>query len=177
MTGRLLGVRLGGLQDTRRARPDGDEDVREYEHAARSRRRSRLKPRSGPASGARGPTPNQHNDRSRSRSSRSPPCSPPSRSRSCALPSAGRSAWAETGLTAGQYTTTAAGAHGLATGFGDTASVGIGGITLGGGVGFLVRKHGLTIDDLLAAEVVTAAGQLLRTTRTRWLSRTKANGA
>ncbi len=74
---------------------------------------------------------------------------------------AGRTAWAQTGLTAGEYTTTA-GAHGLATGFGDTASVGIGGITLGGGVGFLVRKHGLTIDDLLAAEVVTADGQLLR---------------
>jgi FAD/FMN-containing dehydrogenase len=72
----------------------------------------------------------------------------------------GRTAWAETGLTAGEYTT-AAGAHGLATGFGDTGSVGIGGITLGGGVGFLVRKHGLTIDDLLAAKVVTADGQLL----------------
>ena len=71
----------------------------------------------------------------------------------------GRTAWAETGLTAGEYTT-AAGAHGLATGFGDTGSVGIGGITLGGGVGFLVRKHGLTIDDLLAAEVVTADGEL-----------------
>ena len=54
------------------------------------------------------------------------------------------------------------GAHGLATGFGDTGSVGIGGITLGGGVGYLVRKHGLTIDDLLAAEVVTADSRLLR---------------
>jgi FAD/FMN-containing dehydrogenase len=72
----------------------------------------------------------------------------------------GRTAWAETGLTAGEYTR-AAGGHGLATGFGDTASVGIGGITLGGGVGFLARKHGLTIDDLLAAEVVTADGELL----------------
>jgi FAD/FMN-containing dehydrogenase len=71
-----------------------------------------------------------------------------------------RTAWAETGLTAGEYTA-AAGVHGLATGFGDTGSVGIGGITLGGGVGFLVRKHGLTIDDLLAAEVVTAEGELL----------------
>ncbi len=70
-------------------------------------------------------------------------------------------AWAETGLTAGEYTT-AAGARGLATGFGDTASVGIGGLTLGGGIGFLVRKYGLTIDDLVAAEVVTADGQLLR---------------
>jgi hypothetical protein len=71
-----------------------------------------------------------------------------------------RTAWAQTGLTAGEYTA-AVGAHGLATGFGDTGSVGIGGITLGGGVGFLVRKHGLTIDDLLAAEVVTADGELL----------------
>ncbi len=71
----------------------------------------------------------------------------------------GRTAWAETGLTAGEYTD-AAGAHGLATGFGDTGSVGIGGITLGGGVGYLVRKYGLTIDDLLAAEVVTADGQI-----------------
>ena len=72
-----------------------------------------------------------------------------------------RTAWAETGLTAGEYTS-AVGAHGLATGFGDTGSVGIGGITLGGGAGFLVRKHGLTIDSLLAAEIVTADGELLR---------------
>jgi FAD/FMN-containing dehydrogenase len=73
----------------------------------------------------------------------------------------GRTAWAEAGLTAGEYTV-AAGEHGLATGFGDTASVGIGGITLGGGQGFLSRKYGLTIDDLLAAEVVTADGELLQ---------------
>lgn len=70
-------------------------------------------------------------------------------------------AWAQTGLTAGEYTKAAA-EHGLATGFGDTGSVGIGGITLGGGVGYLVRKYGLTIDDLLAAEVVTADGQILQ---------------
>ena len=71
-----------------------------------------------------------------------------------------RTAWAETGVTAGEFTA-AAGTHGLATGFGDTGSVGIGGLTLGGGVGFLVRKYGMTIDDLLAAEIVTANGELL----------------
>ena len=71
-----------------------------------------------------------------------------------------RTAWAETGLTAGEFTTAAA-AHGLAVGFGDTGSVGVGGITLGGGVGFLLRKHGLTIDNLLAAEIVTADGKTL----------------
>jgi FAD/FMN-containing dehydrogenase len=71
-----------------------------------------------------------------------------------------RTAWAETGLTAGEYTREA-GKYGLATGFGDTGSVGIGGITLGGGIGFFARKFGMTIDDLLAAEIVTADGQIL----------------
>src|SRR5258708_26681595 len=71
-----------------------------------------------------------------------------------------RTAWAETRVTAGEFTA-AAGTHGLATGFGDTGSVGIGGLKLGGGVGFLVRKYGMTIDDLLAAEIVTSNGQLL----------------
>src|SRR5258708_29465554 len=71
-----------------------------------------------------------------------------------------RTAWAETGVTAGEFTA-AAGTHGLATGCGDTGSVGIGGLTLGGGGGFLVRKYGMTIDDLLAAEIVTANGELL----------------
>jgi FAD/FMN-containing dehydrogenase len=74
-------------------------------------------------------------------------------------PEAG-TAWAQAGLTAGAYTA-AVQAHGLVTGFGDTGSVGIGGLTLGGGVGYLVRKHGLTIDSLLAAELVTADGRLL----------------
>lgn len=72
-----------------------------------------------------------------------------------------RTAWAEAGLTAGAYTN-AVGEHGLATGFGDTGTVGIGGISLGGGVGYLVRKYGLTIDSLLAAYIVTADGKLRR---------------
>lgn len=74
---------------------------------------------------------------------------------------AGRTAWAESGLSAGEFTEAAA-ADGLAVGFGDTGSVGLGGLTLGGGVGYLARKHGLTIDNLLAADVVTADGQVRR---------------
>jgi hypothetical protein len=69
--------------------------------------------------------------------------------------------WAEAGSKAGPLTHALA-EHDYAVGFGDTGSVGIGGITLGGGVGYLVRKHGLTIDNLLAAEVVTADGRLVR---------------
>jgi len=80
--------------------------------------------------------------------------------RGMTIDAAGRTAWAETGLTAGEYSTLA-GAQGLATGFGDTGSVGIGGITLGGGIGYLTRRHGLTIDSVLAAEVVTADGEKL----------------
>jgi FAD/FMN-containing dehydrogenase len=72
----------------------------------------------------------------------------------------GRTAWAQTGVKAGAYTQVT-GEHGLVTGLGDTGSVGVGGITLSGGVGFLVRKNGLTIDDVLGAEVVTADGELL----------------
>lgn len=69
--------------------------------------------------------------------------------------------WAGTGLTAGQVTQ-ALDQHGVVVGFGDSATVGIGGITLGGGVGYLTRKLGLTIDSLIAAEIVTATGSILR---------------
>ena len=73
-----------------------------------------------------------------------------------------REAWAHGGATAGAYTTAAA-EHGLATGFGDAPKVGVAGLTLGGGIGWLVRRHGLTIDSLLGAEVVTADGELVAT--------------
>lgn len=71
-----------------------------------------------------------------------------------------RIAWAQAGLTAGEYTAAAA-EHGLATPFGDVGSVGIAGLTLGGGIGWLVRKHGLTIDALLSVDIVTADGHLI----------------
>lgn len=71
-----------------------------------------------------------------------------------------RTAWAGSGLTAGEYTAAAA-MHGLATGFGDTGSVGLGGLVTGGGIGYLSRRWGLTIDNLLAVEIVTADGQVL----------------
>lgn len=74
---------------------------------------------------------------------------------------AGRTAWIETGATAFQVTE-ALSKHGLVIGFGDAGSVGVGGITLNGGIGFLVRKFGMTIDSVLAAEVVTADGRHLR---------------
>lgn len=52
--------------------------------------------------------------------------------------------------------------HGLAISAGDTASVGVGGNTLGGGIGWMVRLWGLALDQLEAAEVVTADGRIVR---------------
>jgi FAD/FMN-containing dehydrogenase len=52
--------------------------------------------------------------------------------------------------------------HGLALTSGDTTSVGVGGLTLGGGMGWMVRKYGLTIDSLRAVDLVTADGRSLR---------------
>ncbi|WP_210204315.1 FAD-binding oxidoreductase [Devosia submarina] len=69
-------------------------------------------------------------------------------------------AWIGTGLSAGEVTN-ALEKHKLIIGFGDSPTVGVGGLTLGGGVGYFVRKHGLTIDSLLAAELVTANGDIL----------------
>ena len=73
--------------------------------------------------------------------------------------------WAGAGLTAGEVTE-ALDQHGVVVGFGDSSSVGIGGLTLGGGVGYMTRKFGLTIDSLVAVEIVTASGSILTANET-----------
>jgi FAD/FMN-containing dehydrogenase len=56
----------------------------------------------------------------------------------------------------------AAAEHGLAVTGGTVSTTGIAGLTLGGGLGWLMSKYGLAADNLLAAEIVTAAGEILR---------------
>ena len=71
-----------------------------------------------------------------------------------------RTVWAQGGVTWNEFNRAAA-CHGLATTGGIVSTTGIAGLTLGGGEGWLMGKYGLTIDNLLAAEVVTAAGEVI----------------
>jgi FAD/FMN-containing dehydrogenase len=64
------------------------------------------------------------------------------------------------GATWGQVAVTLA-PHGLAISSGDTKSVGVGGLSLTGGIGWKVRKYGLALDNMVAAEVVTANAELV----------------
>ncbi len=76
-----------------------------------------------------------------------------------------RTARAQAGLNLGEFDA-ATQAHGLATTMGVNGDTGIAGLTLGGGFGKLGRKYGLSCDNLVAAEVVTADGRLLHTSAT-----------
>jgi FAD/FMN-containing dehydrogenase len=72
-----------------------------------------------------------------------------------------RRAYVEPGATLGDFDK-AVQAHGLATPVGINSTTGIAGLTLGGGFGWLTRKYGMTIDNLVAAEIVTAEGDKIR---------------
>lgn len=73
---------------------------------------------------------------------------------------AGRTATAEGGVLWKEFNRETQ-VHGLATTGGVVGTTGVAGLTLGGGVGFLMGKHGLTVDNLLSVELVTADGDVL----------------
>jgi FAD/FMN-containing dehydrogenase len=83
-----------------------------------------------------------------------------SRLKGISIDPARQTAWVQPGVTSEELAPRAA-EHGLGLSTGDAPTVGIAGLTLGGGIGFMVRKYGLTIDSLLSAEVVTADGRLV----------------
>jgi FAD/FMN-containing dehydrogenase len=81
--------------------------------------------------------------------------------RAVLVDAAGRTAWVQGGALWGDVDRETQ-AHGLATTGGIVGHTGVAGLTLGGGIGFLMRKHGLAVDNLLAADVVTAEGSVVR---------------
>jgi FAD binding domain-containing protein len=81
--------------------------------------------------------------------------------RAIAVDPAARTARAQAGVLWGELDG-ATQEHGLATVGGIVTHTGIAGLTLGGGIGWLMRRHGATVDNLLSADLVTAEGELLR---------------
>ena len=81
--------------------------------------------------------------------------------RGISIDAAGRRAHVEGGATWAEFNAEAQ-RHGLATTGGVVSSTGVGGLTLGGGLGWLMGKHGLTVDNLVSADVVLADGSQVR---------------
>jgi FAD/FMN-containing dehydrogenase len=84
---------------------------------------------------------------------------------SVTVDAANRIARAGGGVTWGGFND-ATGEHGLATTGGVVSTTGIGGLTLGRGIGYLARGYGLSADNLLSAEVVTADGNIVTASET-----------
>ena len=74
-------------------------------------------------------------------------------------------AYVEPGVTLGEFDHEAQ-AFGLATPLGINSTTGVAGLTLGGGFGWLSRRYGMSVDNLLSADVVTADGELVHTDAT-----------
>jgi FAD binding domain len=72
-----------------------------------------------------------------------------------------RTVWAEAGLTLGEFVREIQ-SFGLGTTVGTVSMTGLSGLTLGGGMGWLMGKYGLTIDNLLAVDLITADGRMVR---------------
>ena len=89
-----------------------------------------------------------------------------SRMRSVRVDPERQTARAEAGATWGDFDHETQ-AHGLATPGGMVSSTGIAGLTLGGGIGWLLGTHGLTCDNLLSADIVTADGRFLTASATQ----------
>jgi FAD/FMN-containing dehydrogenase len=83
-----------------------------------------------------------------------------SQMRSVKVDNGTRRAHVEPGVTLGDFDQ-ATTKHGLVTPMGINSTTGVAGLTLGGGFGWLSRKHGMTVDNLVAADVVTADGEFL----------------
>ena len=76
-----------------------------------------------------------------------------------------KTVWAQAGVVLGELDHETQ-AHGLAVPVGINTTTGLAGLTLGGGIGWLMRRHGLTIDNLISVELVTADGDIVRASET-----------